>query len=135
MEEEFFFPQNVSTDYSLWGLSPLHLRRLVLGLPPLLLLLSLLRTLPLLLVIALTVGVAALFAVVWCVPMFPDGLTLLDRLWAVHQHSRRPAVFPYAKEGVQARDARFSAVSRYGGGHTQADAVSDGPGLADKPSH
>lgn len=101
-ETEFFWPANVETTFSLWGLEPRHLRRLVL--------------LPALLGAAGALGYLAAHAIPWtwvrvilwtwlalvpagayvwyyCVPRYPRGRTSSDLAREVGRHRKAQTVF------------------------------------------
>jgi len=93
MDEEFLFPQNVQTGYRLWLFGPRHLRRLSLA-PVLAILLG--WPLAGVSVLAAAIGgtlAGTAYAVVVCVPIFPEEETLWDALREIRRHRRSPNWF------------------------------------------
>lgn len=80
MDEEFFFPQNVRTEYRLWIFGPRHLRRLPLVLIPAVLVVWLTHEFSTTLAAVLAVLVASVHCTVYCLPVLHDEETVWD-LW------------------------------------------------------
>jgi len=101
-ETEFFWPANVDTTFSLWGLEPRHLRRL-LPVPLILVAGGVLTYLTVRLVPWTVIRVALITwfmlvpagGYVWycCVPRYPRGRTSSDLARAVGRHRKAQTVF------------------------------------------
>lgn len=100
MDEEFFFPQNVRTEYRLWIFGPKHLRRLALGLVLALLVGWLFHGLSLLLAAILAALMGTLWAGLFCLPVLHDEVTPWDLWREMQHHARGQTQFHYGKGGV-----------------------------------
>lgn len=98
MDEEFFFPQNVRTEYRLWMFGPKHLRRLALGVVAAMAVGWLLHGVSLLLAAILAAVVATAWAGFFCLPVLHDETTAWELWREMRRHARGQTRF-YSQSG------------------------------------
>jgi hypothetical protein len=98
MDDEFFFPQNVTTTYRIFGLGPRHLRRAAIGLgPALLLAMALARWTSFFSALLVAAVLLLLYVAAFAYPTFGDE-TLMDIVLHQRAKTRTQTAYQYAEE-------------------------------------
>lgn len=102
MDERYFFPQNVRTDYRLTvlfvSLGPRHLKRAAVGGAVILASTYLALRSVSLLQAALVASIAfSSYLAVCCLPVFPDDITIGDLVRRLYDKRNSQQVFPYGE--------------------------------------